>query len=132
MKPSASKIFRGLIPLAPLKNEEVVQAQLESLLLDEEEIGRSENAGGLADLVAVVLFEGHAMDEAQGEEDFEDVIDEGGGGGEDQEAAGLEEFDAAGLEGGVFGGGEMFEDGEHGDGVEGFQGGLGLGENTPT
>lgn len=48
----------------------MVQAELEAAMFDQQKIGRGKDLGCLAHIVAVVFFQGHAVDEAAGEEDF--------------------------------------------------------------
>lgn len=68
------------------------------------------------------------MDEFKGGEDLEDFVDEGGRHGDDDPAAWFEKSGATGGEGLMGVGGEVLENGEHGDGVEDFAGGHVLGE----
>ena len=70
------------------------------------------------------------MDEFKGGEDLEDFVDEGGRHGDDEVAAWFEESGATGGEGLMGFGGEVLENGEHGDGVEDFVGGHVLGEEA--
>ena len=70
------------------------------------------------------------MDEFKGGEDLEDFVDEGGRHGDDEVAAWFEESGATGGEGLMGVGGEVLENGEHGDGVEDFAGGHVLGEEA--